>query len=350
MSISAAQLVWRKSVEMSNAATNGGLMSAIQAVDGVKNNIWPDVPQSERDAGSNKYRKIHIHNTNEEAQTAVNGLTLFNARVFIETYTPGDDAIYLLEGTADDEQGDLTGSEDLYGGGHLNAGASSGATFIDVAVEDSTKNPFGVSADARLIRISSESTVGAGDGDTQFVRLDASTGVADQGGNVLRLTFESGETLDYDFTAGVGNTRVAAVIEAGDVVASYDTVNKTGSGVFTALNNLIPHNVGGVEDFWTITFLDNAGNFKIEGVSNPGPYTGFNYASDASPINTDFTKPFFTIKAAAWNGGTNWTTGTTVTFYTRPAAIPVWYRRIIPVGASSLSGNSVIVGITGESE
>lgn len=47
-------------------------------------------------------------------------------------------------------------------------------------------------------------------------------------------------------------------------------------------------------------------------------------------------------------GGT-FATGDTIAFTTQPAAIALWYKRVVPAGASSFSGNQVIVGIDCES-
>jgi len=60
-----------------------------------------------------------------------------------------------------------------------------------------------------------------------------------------------------------------------------------------------------------------------------------------------FTKPYFTIPAAAWGG--TWANGETVTFITHPASIPIWEKRVIPAGANSLAGNKRIIVVRGES-
>ena len=79
MSIVAAELIWRKPLEVSDAGSNGGRMGSAVATGGVKNNVWPDVPQAERAAGSIKYRKTFIHVANDA------DLALIDPKVFVES-------------------------------------------------------------------------------------------------------------------------------------------------------------------------------------------------------------------------------------------------------------------------
>lgn len=53
------EIVWRPAALMSDVtpAQNGGRMAFSQLVSGVKNNLFPDVSQSERLAGAVKWRK-----------------------------------------------------------------------------------------------------------------------------------------------------------------------------------------------------------------------------------------------------------------------------------------------------
>jgi hypothetical protein len=72
-----------------------------------------------------------------------------------------------------------------------------------------------------------------------------------------------------------------------------------------------------------------------------------NVGSDFSPVNPDYTKPYFVLPAAAW-GGTQ-ATGNTLTFITSPAALPYWEKRIIPVNANSIAINKCVMALLGES-
>jgi hypothetical protein len=85
-----------------------------------------------------------------------------------------------------------------------------------------------------LIRISSQDGVDNPSGETEFIRLDATTGVS-WNGDKATLTFDTGATLANTYTAA--NTRVGSVIEATNIespaksLAKCD-VNQCGEGVF----------------------------------------------------------------------------------------------------------------------
>lgn len=336
MSIVASELVWRTSVEMSDAGTNGGKMTATAIADAVKNNIWPDVPQSERTAGSLKYRKVHIHVANDA------DLDLVQSRVFVETHTPGDDSVVFFAGTHTDLQSGITGSERKYGGGQLNADVSAAATTIDVAIDnasDETASTLALIQDGDLIRISDKTDVDDVGGNEEYATV---SGAPSYVGDVATVTLAAG--LGSAYTAAA--TRVSSVYEAGDIsgsTASFAVTSASGTYDDTTYPIAVDH-IAGVEANWSLTFT-GATTFDIyKDGSNIG---SGNVASDVQPTNADFSKPFFVMD---WNGfGGTFQSGDTVTFTTHPAAIPIWYRRKVPAGASSLSGNKVILGIDGQS-
>lgn len=88
MSIQANEVIWRRAALMNpDSPSNGGRMTATAIPSNVKGNIWPDVPHSERVAGSTKNMKVFLHIANDD------DLALIRPRVFVETATPGDDAV-----------------------------------------------------------------------------------------------------------------------------------------------------------------------------------------------------------------------------------------------------------------
>lgn len=361
MSIVKTDIKWRKSEVMSGGyeigggadpsanAANGGIMLATEAITGVKNAIMPDAQQSELTAGSVIYRKVFLHISNAWNQgtieTAGTDLQLVQPRVFVETYTPGDDSLCLVVGTATDTQSSLTGTEDLYGAAQLDADVSASATSLDVYVEDDEDgNPLVIFRIGDLVRVSDKTDVEDTGGNEEFVTL---TGVGAFTGNVQTLTF-SGDPLENAYDATTPTTRVTSVIEPATVVSSFDTVTSpTGSGTFNS--NIFVNNLGCVEDTWTVEF-DNATQYHVTGTKT-GLLAGTGaIGSDFSPQNTDYgtNPPYFVIKGAGNWGGT-WADGDTFTFKTHIAAIPVWYRRMIPADTASLTANKVIVGINGQS-
>lgn len=331
MSIQKSEIIWRHPQERSDSASNGGRMTSTAIPSGVKNSIWPDVPESERTSGSTKYRKVFIHIANDA------DLTLVSPRIFVETYTPGDDSITIFEGTQTDTQSSITGSEQQYGCGQLDADVSAGATSITVATEGAALDYF---KDGMLIRISDKATVDSA-GNEEYVRIN---GAPSYTGDVATITLLT--ALDNDYVAS--NTRVASVIEASDIEASYSgfTVTTAGDGDYDDTTNpVVLDHIATVRETWTLTFTDST-TFDIVG-DTLGNIGSGNVSGTTSPTNPDYSKPYWTLEPAGFSG--TWAAGDTIVFTTDPAAVPIWYKRIIPAGAASLTGDKVIVGIDGES-
>jgi hypothetical protein len=333
MSISSTDIVWRRSAVMDVLSpANGGRMTPTPIPSGVKNAIWPDVPHSERVAGSTKHMKVHIHVANEDS------LRLIQPRVFVERHTPGDDAIVIFSGTHTDNQSGVSPSR-VYGAGGLNNSVLTGATTIEVMTEGAALDYF---KPGDLLRVSNKPSITSPIGNVQYVRI-AGGGVS-YAGDVATLSLES--ALSYDFSAA--DTRVASVVEPADIVGTFDNVVLTsGSGNFDhATFPILVNSVGGVFDEWTITFT-NATTFNCVG-ANSGAVGSGNISSNFSPANPAFARPFFSVDRDAWGG--SFVAGNTLVFRTLPASFPLWYRRVIPANAASLSGNNCVIGIDGESE
>lgn len=331
MSIVANELIWRKPTESSDSGTNGGRMTASAIVTAVKNNLFPDVPQSERTAGSTKYRKVFIHVANDD------DITLVSPKVFVAKPTIGDDHVVIFPGTQTDTQATMGVPGQVYGSGSLNADALAAATSIAVLVEDWATSP--IFADGMTIRISNKATVDDVSGTVEYRTIDA--GGVSPSGNVITLTLTSALTNGYS----AANTYVSSVIEPSDVSATVTTpiVSNGGSydhGTYPVLGD----SIGSIQQNWTVTFTSSS-QFNIVG-DTVGSLGTFNTTSDAAPNNPGFSKPYFVINRFGWSGTV---TGTSMTFTTGPASIPIWYKRIVPAGAASLSGNGVIVAIDGES-
>lgn len=328
MSIIANELVWRKPAEISDAGTNGGRMAFASITSAVKNNIFPDVPQSERTAGSTKYRKIFIHVANDA------DLALVAPKVFVETRTPGDDNVTFIAGTQRDTQSAITGSETKFGAGVLNANVSAAAVTITVLVEDAANDIF---PNGSTIRISDKTSInGAGNEEYRV------TSNCVYGGNIATLTLTLG--LDNGYSATT--TKVASVYLPADVETVIASWVETGSGTYDETTYpVLGDSISTVEQDWTIEFT-SATAFNITGDQLGLVGTG-NTSSNAAPINGNYSKPYFTLRSVGWGG--TWTIGDTITFKTSPAAIPIWYRRVVPAASNSLSGNSVIVAVDGES-
>lgn len=335
MSIVSSELIIYKSVNVNDASSNGGRLSSVQVVDAQKNNVWPNVPQSERTSGSTKYRKLFYKVANDD------DLSLITPKVFADLYTPGEDRINIFPGTQTDTQADIS-SPRLYGNGKLNADVSATATSFDVLVEDATDAIF---QNGDPIRISDSTDALTGDGNEEWFNLDATTGVS-WNGNVATLTLESGSSLVNSYLAS--NTRVSSVIETATIeTSSSNWTETTTSGTYDETTYpLVLDNIGTTYELWTITFT-SATDFDCIG-DTIGSVGSGSISSDFSPNNADFTKPYFTLSSSGWGG--TWASGETITFTTSPAAYPFWEVRVIDPGTASLSSNTFKVSINGESE
>ena len=343
MTILASELKFYRAAVSSDQTSNGGRMSATEVATGVKNNLWPDVPQSERLSGSTKYRKAFLKVASAE------NLALIDARIFVETPTPGGDRVLFFAGTQTDTQAAITGAERYYGAGQLNANVSSGATSIVVNTEGGSADAAFANGD--LIRISDKTTVDAVSGNAEFIRLAATNAVSWNGTNAT-LTFAAGQTLTNSYVAA--STRVASVWEAGTVRGSVDTWSVSSaagtydgwSGTGNQPTIVTTNAIGSIEQTWTLTFT-SASAFTCVG-ETVGSVGAGSTTANFTPNNADFSQPYFTLPLSGWGG--TWASGDIITFKTHPAAVALWQKRIIPPGTGSLSGDKVVIGVSGESE
>lgn len=152
---------------------------------------------------------------------------------------------------------------------------------------------------------------------------------------------------DYD----ADDTTVAAVFEAGDVVARAfglfdqnswlgtwaDTVE--GSGATAQYNDLAYPvevlNDGAVTERWRINFTTTTA-FQVIG-ENLGVIATGTTGADLQPVNPVTSEPYFTLRAAGWGSG--WSAGNQLRFNTRAAGWPLWVVRTVLPGAS-VSGDA----------
>jgi len=332
MPILTSELKWFKSALTSDAtpAANGGRMTLTEIVSGVKNNLFPDVSQAQRAAGVTHWRKAFIGVRNAAS------ITLMDPKVSIEIGTPGDSYVLLYPGTQDDTQDEVTARPYAYG--VLAADAAAEATSISVTSEVDFSafdpKPFQV---GDLIRIDARSDVTQA-GDSEYAEIDTVSYV----GTTVTIGLTAGLTNGY--TAG---DKVASVIEPGDVVASYADVVVTGTATFTAAGNLTVTNLGAVYQTWTITIVNaTTGELSIAG-DTLGTIGSGALGANVAPANPATGQPYFSLNKLGW-GGTP-ANGDTLVFTTIPAAIPLWYKRVVPAGSASISSDPVSVAIEGES-
>lgn len=320
--------MYRSTLVADTAGTNGGVMSSNEVVHNVNNNIFPDVPQSERTAGSTKYRKVFYKNTNSA------NLPLLNPRVFLDKYTQGDDAVYMAVGTQSDLQSGL-GTPKLYGCGKLDAAANTGATSIQVLIENPATQFF---ANGDAIRITNKADVNAA-GQEEFNVVSGTPSLA---GSVATITLTTPLVNTYAAT----DTRVANVYAPGSDLKptiSGSSVATVGNGDLD-FNAMTLVNSGTLFDDWTVTFSSSTA-YSVSGARSGAVGTG-NTLTDFSPTNPATGTPYFTLPASAFSGA--WAAADTALFTTNPASIPLWLKRVVPAGAAAISGNRFTLAMDGE--
>jgi len=329
------EIIWRPATLMSDTtpAQNGGRMAGAQLVSGVKNNLFPDVSQAERLAGSVKLRKafIHIYSAQDVA--------LSNVRVFLDALTPAGDFVTFAAGTQTDTEDLVTARP--YGIGTLNAAVVGGATVLQVIGElpasYASLQPFRV---GDVIRVSDRPSTG-GTGNEEWTTVSDVT----YGADFATVTVSPPLANSY----AVVNTLVSSVYSVAQIVGQWGSFSKTSAaGNFdtATLGNLVAHNKGTIEETWTLTFT-SASAFTVSGQTVGALATAGSTAADYAPLNPATGTPYFTMKAVGWSG--TWATGNQVTFATHPAALPIWYRRQVPAGTFSLANDFASLAIHGES-
>lgn len=328
------EILWRPAALLSDAtpAQNGGRMAFAQLVSGVKNNLFPDVSQSERGAGSVKWRKAFIHiNSAQDA-------ALLNVRLFLDTLTPAGDFVVFQLGTSTDTQDQIAGRP--YGIGTLFAPVAGGASQIQVVCEHNTEyaslQPFRV---GDLVRVSDRPSTG-GVGNEEWVTLSGVT----YGADFATLDLATQLVNAYAISA----TLVSSVYPQASVTGAWSNLALTsaaGSFDSATVGNLVAHNKGAIEQTWTLTFTGQG--FNVSGNTVGAlPAMGSTNA-DFAPVNPATGTPYFTIKAAGWSG--TFQANESLHFDTHPAAIPIWYRRQVPAGTFSLANDFASLAIHGES-
>lgn len=321
MPILASEIKIYKSAVVSDLPANGGIMAAAEVTSGVSGNLFPNVGQAERLAGLTQFRKMFFKFANDA------DLEALNSRVWQDSNTVGDDRVVFFAATQRNTQSAITGAENKYGVGDLTLNAASGATSIQVTVEDGTQIIF---RDGELIRISDRATPSS-PGNEEWIRID---GVPSVLANVVTINLDTPLQNSY-LSPG---THVSSVYEHGAVKATKTAAVVTSvSGTFTegGANVIALDHIGGIEQTWTLTFTSGTA-FNISG-DTLGAVGAGSVLSASSPLNPSFAKPYFTIPAACWGG--SFLAGDTVVFSTSPASIPLWVRRVVPAGAAAMSNN-----------
>lgn len=331
MPLATTDIIFRTASVQSDAAGNGGRMSATALADNVKNALFADVRQAERLAGSDKWRKLFIHFSPADLSQAL------DVRVIPYDPTPAGDSVVVYAGTHTNTQSAITGAlpSRAYGVAPIDVGsASAGATTVTVELEPGTPTLF-VAGDT--VYITDKTTISAATGAEEYATV-ASVGAASGGLQTVTLS----APLANSYSTG---GRLASVMLAGDVLPTLSGQAVVGAaGVFTpSAVTLYPRST--VADTWTLTFT-SATAFTVSGAAIGAVGSG-TVGNSFGPNNADFGGSYFTLGAGALGG--TWAAGDTVTFTTAPAAIPLWLRRTVPANTLTYASNRFTLAVDLES-
>ena len=323
MSIQTGELLFYRSATVSDAGANGGRLGSAEVADSMKNNIFPDPTQSERENGVTRYRKVFVKVANAD------DLVLGNAMIHLTQQSSGEDLVTLIEGTQRDTQAGLSDPRE-YGCGSLKTDVAAGDTFFVVVLESA----------ADLIR--SGDTVWIGDDVNEEYFADVTVERTDTD---VTVTLAADDQLANAYAAD--DAGAAAVFVFGDLEpASSDWSVTSDAGTFdTDSSPLEVNNLGTVEDDWTITF-ESSDAFSVSGVYT-GDLASGSIEADYEPGNTDAGTPYFSLPMAGWGG--TWASGDVLSFSTHPASLPFWLKQVVPAGAAASGAVTFALRIAGES-
>ena len=308
----------------STASANGGRMTSTRAIDGVLNNVFPNIGFAERSNGGTVRRKIFWKIANDE------DLTALSPRVWQDKPTVGGEYAYFVAGTQRNFESDLTGSERKYGVAALSADVSSGASTIHLTLENAALS--GCFQNGDKIRITDKTDAEQISGNEEFHTINGAPTVD---GTSVTITLTG--TLANVYTVASGS-RVSSVYMPSDVACSVSNWAETLGGTYNeGTYPALCDNIGTIEQTWTLTFT-SATAFSVSGDTVGIVGTGTTGA-DYAPSNPSFTKPYFTLRAAGW-GGTQ-VAGNTLVFQTHPAAVPIWCVRVTPAGTPEVSASII---------
>ncbi|MDY6903685.1 MAG: hypothetical protein SWH61_03275 [Thermodesulfobacteriota bacterium] len=132
MSVSASDMVFRKSNVVTDTGTNGGPKGSVEVVSGVRHALFPRVTKSERDNGVTRYRKEFLANENADDESA------YGVLVWLELPSTAGDRFYLRTGTQDDTQANLTAHDPLrLGTGQIQSAVTAGDESVSITMENS---------------------------------------------------------------------------------------------------------------------------------------------------------------------------------------------------------------------
>jgi hypothetical protein len=261
---------------------------------------------------------MRVDNANDEVG--------YNCRIGLWKPTPGSDFLYLIKGTQTDIQSGVGAT--LYGVGSLDDSVLAGVSIIKALVEAGATTIFRA---GDLIRISDQVTVG-GAGNAEIKEIDV--GGVSVLGDVVTLTLTSALANDYSDA----NTWVCSLIEEATVTGTTTSkvVTSAATGTFDA-TKMVVGNLGSLYQVVTFTFTSATAFTVTSDEVVFAPDTGSILAT-YEPTNVGVGASYFSAPATCWGG--TFISGDTVVITTIPPCVPIWEKRIVPVGATAIASQT----------
>jgi hypothetical protein len=319
MAIVSTELKYYQSKVVNDTSSNGGRISTTLIPSGLSNTWWPNLTEAQLTSGITQYRKGFIRVDN-----ATNDIG-YNCRIGLWKPTPGSDFLYLIKGTQTDTQ--ATVGATLYGVGSLDASVLTGVSVITVLVEAGATTIFRAGG---LIRISDQTTVG-GSGNAEVKTI--ATGGVSVLGDVVTLTLTTALDNDYSDT----NTWVCSLIEEATVTGTTTgKVVTSAAGTFDA-TQMVVGNLGSIYQVVTFTFTSATAFTVTSDEVTFSPNTG-SIAATYEPTHVAVGASYFAVPPACWGG--TFMSSDTVVITTIPPCVPIWEKRIVPVGAAAIASQT----------
>ena len=284
-------------------SANGGRPSQTPVTCGQFGNIWPAVSEAERAAGATRCEKLFWRNLNSANEAGSNAL------VALAATTGSDEYEWIVAGTQDNLQSELSSSARRYSVGVLATPAAVGATTLTVTLPDASLSGCFAAGDT-LILCTGNPDFGAGTAEIATLQSVSASGTT------LTLTLASGLTRAFSGTAWC-----ASCIS---VAAFAPSVTVT-SGTFAG--NIAVNNVGTIRQVWTATYTTDGLQIVGDEVGNIGVFA---ISADIAPTNQSAGAPYFSIPA----DGHGSSPSGAFTFSTQAAAIGVFRFKTTPAGAT----------------
>lgn len=299
-----------KSAQVSDDNSNGGLLSPVRALSTVKNNIFPDVTDSDRLLGVTRYRKVFC-----KVDSSIN-IPVSDFKVVMSANTPAQDYVVMMKGTQRDVQSDIIANP-----GRIHAACK----LIDSVVVGQTQFQVLLEDTNLLDALQTGDTIWLGDYETGEFHEDISVDISD---TQVTITLDSGDQVLNNYNKI--NSYVCTVMEYGELSTSFDSVviNSVSGHFDASITTVLLDNIGTIEQDWTITMV-NTNQFTCSG--HTVGHIGMGYIdSTFAPENPDFQKPYFTILDSAWSG--SWISNDSVKITTHPITAPIWLKNVVPTG------------------